>query len=232
MSKRETRTGEIRAATEDGTIEVLAVAYGVTDDYGTQFDRGTFTESLRGHLPVIAWAHSWDEPIGRATGWRETDEGLYLTARLDIGGAVPRADQAYEQARSGTLTDVSVGFMRRADEERDGVTVITKADLDEVSFVLRGAVPGAKVLAVRSARSGEVVDLTAVEEIARRVVAGDIDQATADEMARLLSAPPEPPNAGPSGANDGEPDPDPEPPIDEAAAELVAEAEQILDRSR
>ena len=61
------------------------------------------------------------------------------------------------------------------------------------------------------------------------MVAGDIDQATADEMARLLSAPPE---AGPSGANDGEPDPDPEPPIDEAAAELVAEAEQILDRGR
>ena len=234
MTKRETRTGEIRAATEDGTIEVLAVAYGVTDDYGTQFERGTFTDSLEQHLPVIAWAHSWDEPIGRATGFRETDEGLVLTARLDIGGAVPRADQAYEQARSGTLTDVSVGFMRRADEERDGVTVITKADLDEVSFVLRGAVPGAKVLAVRSARSGEVVDLTAVEEIARRVVAGDIDQATADEMARLLSAPPA---ATPLTEVDGD-----EvtgdgtgaalPPIDEAAAELVAEAEQILDRSR
>ena len=229
--KRETRTGEIRAAT-DGTIEILAVAYGVTDDYGTQFVRGTFTDSLEDRLPVIAWAHSWDEPIGKAVSYREADEGLYLTARLDIGGAVPRADQAYEQARSGTLTDVSVGFMRRADEERDGVTVITKADLDEVSFVLRGAVPGAKVLAVRSARSGEVVDLTAVEEIARRVVAGEIDQATADEMARLLSAPPAPPVEIKGDEVTGDGTGEALPPIDEAAAELVAEAEQILDRSR
>jgi len=221
--------GEVRAVADDGTIEVLAVAHGITDDYGTQFQRGTFTESLEERLPVIAWAHSWDEPIGKATGFRETDEGLYLTARLDIGQGIPRADQAYAQLRSGTLTDVSVGFMRRADEERDGVTVITKADLDEVSVVLRGAVPGARVLAVRSARSGEVVDLAAVEQIARRVVAGEIDQATADEMARLLSAPPEAP---PAAAPAVEPDPDPEPPIDEAAAELVAEAEQILDRGR
>lgn len=213
--------------TDDGTIEVLAVAFGVTDDYGTQFRRGTFTASLEERLPVIAWSHDWAEPIGKALSYREADEGLYLTCRLDIGQGITRADQAHAQLRSGTLTDVSVGFLRRASEQDGDVVVITEADLDEVSVVLRGAVPGAKVLAVRSARSGEVVDLTAVEEIARRVVAGDIDQATADEMARLLSAPPEPP-AAPAV----EPDLDPEPPIDEAAAEVLAEAEQILDRSR
>lgn len=234
--KRETRTGEVRAAGEDGTIEILAVAYNVTDDYGTQFRRGTFTASLERHLPVIAWAHSWDEPIGRATGFRETDDGLVLTARLDVGGAVPRADQAYEQMRSGTLTDVSVGFMRRASEQEGDVVVITEADLDEVSVVLRGAVPGAKVLAVRSARSGEVVDLAAVEEIARRKVAGEIDEATADEMARLLSAPPAGQDTTPDPSDldddhDVDLDLDADLP-DEAADELVAEAEQILNRSR
>lgn len=225
-AKRETRAGEIRAAA-NGIVEILAVTYLTTDDYNTQFQRGTFTESLEERLPVIAFGHQWTEPIGRATGFREADEGLYLTCRLDIGGNVPRADQAYEQALSGTLTDVSVGFVRRADEERDGVTVITKADLDEVSFVLRGAVPGAKVLAVRSARSGEVVDLSAVEEIARRVVAGDIDQATADEMARLLSAPPAEPDPEPADVDLPEPDGDVDLPD-----ELVAEAEQILERAR
>lgn len=234
--KRETRTGEVRAAGEDGTIEILAVAYNVTDDYGTQFRRGTFTASLERHLPVIAWAHSWDEPIGRATGFRETDDGLVLTARLDVGGAVPRADQAYEQMRSGTLTDVSVGFIRRASEQEGDVVIITEADLDEVSVVLRGAVPGAKVLAVRSARSGEVVDLAAVEEIARRKVAGEIDEATADEMARLLSAPPAGQDTTPDPSDldddhDVDLDLDADLP-DEAADELVAEAEQILDRSR
>ena len=150
--------GEVRAVADDGTIELLAVSYGITDDYGTQFQRGTFTESLEQRLPVIAFGHDWSDPIGRATAFREDDDGLYLTARLDIGGAVPRADQAYAQLRSGTLTDVSVGFMRTSSEDRDGHVMITKAELDEVSVVLRGAVPGAKVLAVRSARTGEMVE--------------------------------------------------------------------------
>lgn len=224
--------GEVRAVQEDGTIEILAVSYLVTDDYGTQFQRGTFTESLEQRLPVIAWSHSWDEPIGKALDYREADEGLYLTARLDIGQGIARADQAHAQLRSGTLTDVSVGFMRVASEDKGDYVMITKAELDEVSVVLRGAVPGARVLAVRSARSGEVVDLTAVEEIARRVVAGEIDQATADEMARLLSAPPAAdPDPADADVDIPEDDGDVDLP-DELTAEVLAEAEQILDRSR
>jgi len=232
--KRETRTGEIRATTDDGTIEILAVAYGVTDDYGTQFRRGTFTDSLEHHLPVIAWAHSWDEPIGRATGFRESDEGLYLTARLDIGGSVPRADQAYEQMRSGTLTDVSVGFMRRSDEEADGVTIITKADLDEVSVVLRGAVPGAKVLAVRSARSGEMVEVDAVVAIAKKKSAGEITEAEADEALRLLSAPPigTPPVESTDGTATGTDTGEGLPELDAVLAEADAALDLLTDRSR
>ena len=224
--------GEVRAVTDDGTIEILAVAFGVTDDYGTQFRRGTFTASLEERLPVIAWSHDWAEPIGKALSYRETDDGLYLTCRLDIGQGIARADQAHAQLRSGTITDVSVGFLRRASEQEGDVVIITEADLDEVSVVLRGAVPGAKVLAVRSARSGEVVDLGAVEEIARRVVAGEIDQATADEMARLLSAP-APADPDPSDADIDLPEDDGDADLpDELTAEVLAEAEQILDRSR
>ena len=182
--------GEVRAVTDEGTFEVLAVAYDIVDDYGTRFIKGVFNASLEQRLPVIAWAHDWAEPIGRATGWRETDEGLFITGRLDLGGSVERAKQAHEQMRSGTLTDVSVGFWRLADRTADdGVTEIIKGDLDEVSVVLRGAVPGAKVLAVRSVRSGEMVDMDAVIGIAKKKSAGEITEAEADEALRLLSAP-------------------------------------------
>lgn len=229
--KRETRNGEVRAAGDDGTIEILAVAYNVTDDYGTQFRRGTFTKSLEQHLPVIAWAHSWDEPIGRATGFREADEGLYLTARLDIGGSVPRADQAHEQMRSGTLTDVSIGFIRHASEQEGDVVVITEADLDEVSVVLRGAVPGAKVLAVRSARAAGL-DFEDAMEIAKRKAAGELSDAEADALIDLLSSGDAPPASAEGDEATGDGTGEVLPPIDEAAAELVAEAEQIINRSR
>lgn len=219
--------GEVRSVADDGTIEILAVSYLITDDYGTQFQRGTFTASLEERLPVIAFGHDWSDPIGRAVSYRETDEGLYLTARLDVGGAVPRADQAYQQMRSGTLTDVSVGFMRVSSEDRDGYTMITKAELDEVSVVLRGAVPGAKVLAVRSARTGEQVDLDAVVAIAAKKAAGEIDQATADEALAMLSSPPATPPEPPAAE-----EPEALPELVDALAEADAALASLTDRSR
>ena len=216
--------GEVRAVTDEGTLEVLAVAYNIVDDYGTRFIKGVFNDSLEQRLPVIAWAHDWSEPIGRATGWREDDDGLYITGRLDLGGSVERAKQAHEQMRSGTLTDVSVGFWRLADRTADdGVTEIVKGDLDEVSVVLRGAVPGARVLAVRSARSGEMVEVDAVVAIAEKVAAGDITQAAADEALRLLSAVPPSPPAG---------DPPSPPELDAVLAEADAALAALNDRSR
>ena len=224
--------GEVRSITEEGTFEVMAVAYSVVDDYGTRFIKGVFNESLDQRLPTIAWGHQWAEPIGRATDWHETDEGLFITARLDLAGDVPRAKQAHEQMLSGTLDDVSVGFWRLADRTADdGVTEIIKGDLDEVSVVLRGAVPGAKVLAVRSARTGEMVEVDSVVAIANKVAAGEISQAAADEALRLLSSPGTgaPPPTADTGTG-GEPDPAPE--LVAAEADADAALATLSDRGR
>lgn len=224
--------GEVRAVAEDGTIEVLAVVWGVVDDYGTRFVKGAFTESIEARLPTIAWAHDWSEPVGRAVSYRETDEGLFITARLDIGQGIARADQAYAQLKSGTLDDVSIGFWRLADRTaEDGVTEITEGDLDEVSVVLRGAVPGAKVMAVRSARTGEMIAVDSVVAIAEKVAAGEISQAAADEALRLLSSPGTgaPPPTADTGAG-GEPDPLPE--LVAAEADADAALATLSDRGR
>ena len=232
------------------TVTLQAIKPYVVDDYGSVWMPDTFDTDVQGRMaadpddtPALCWAHAWADPVGHGIDYTPTDDGPRLRFEFDEFDAVPRAKQADAQVRSRTIRDCSVGFShtkRRdpTDEERakwPGVTeVIYEAELDEVSLVLRGAVPGAKVLAVRSARSGEVVDLSAVEEIARRVVAGDIDQATADEMARLLSAPPAADPAAEAERLADDPDADlglpPDP--DDGLAELVAEAENILNRSR
>lgn len=231
--QRQHRTGEIRATQIDGqpegTIEVLAVAYGVVDDYGTRFVPGVFNESLEQRLPTLAWAHSWNEPIGRATAWREADEGLYLRLRLDLHDDVPRARQAWAQIESGTLDDVSVGFLRLADRTADdGVEEIVKAELDEVSVVLRGAVPGAKVLATRA--GGGTVDVDAAVVLGKKMAAGEVTFDEAVETLRLLS------DDGTPAEETGEGE-DPPSEIDaEAVAAAEAEADAALadatDRSR
>ena len=161
--------GEVRATAKDGReFEAIAVTYGTVDSYGSVWARGVFDASLRDRLPVVAWGHSWEEPIGRVTAWRNTDRGLLLTGRLSDPEAVPRAKQAAAQLRDRDLTDVSVGFSgarRRplTPEEEDrwpgAVEVIESATLDELSLVLRGAVPGASVTDVR--RQGRAMRWTA-----------------------------------------------------------------------
>lgn len=239
MKTRRHLRGEVRAVDQagEGTFEVLAVAYNVVDDYETRFVPGVFNESLEQRLPVIAWAHDWAEPVGRATGWRdEPAVGLWIPGRLDLGGSVPRAEQAYEQIRSGTLTDVSVGFWTTAKRTADdGITEIVKGELDEVSFVLRGAVPGAKVLAgsVRSRRSGELVDMDAVIGIAKMKAAGEITEAEADEALRLLSAPPlgTPPVESTDGTATGDGTGEALPELDAALAEADEALDLLTERS-
>lgn len=184
---REHRAAPVQAVDGDGrTFTARAVTYGVVDDYGTRFVKGVFTDSLARRLPVIAWSHDWAEPIGRATGWEERDDGLYITARLSDPEAVPRARQAAVQLADGTLDSVSVGFLRLEDRTGDdGVVDIVRGDLDEVSVVLRGAVPGAEVLSIRSARGA--VDLDALVAIAKRKAAGELSDAEAKAAVELLA---------------------------------------------
>lgn len=169
-----------------GEFEALVLPYGVVDTYGTVWEPGVFSESLGRRMPVLVWGHDWHEPIGRATAWREVREGpaagLYMTFRLSNPEVVTRAAQAYEQLRDGTLDNFSVGFIR--EEQRDaseeygpGVVAITRAQLDEVSIVIVGAVGGTRLLSVREQRRSLVVPMDAAERLLLALYAGEVDLA-------------------------------------------------------
>jgi HK97 family phage prohead protease len=173
------------AADSPGTVVARCVTYNAIDEYETIFDPGCFAESLRTRLPVFAWAHSWSEPIGRATRVvRDDTTALVLEFRLDLEGAVSRAQQAYEQLRSGTLGEFSVGFRGQSSYlDDDGVKHFSKAKLDEVSVVLAGAVPGTELLSVRSSRVVERDDYRARLLAQRR--SGRITRRQYDEALQL-----------------------------------------------
>jgi HK97 family phage prohead protease len=193
-------------------IQLRAITYNVVDSYGSLWKPGCLTEGVRARMPQLAWGHNWSDPIGRALDYEDdAAAGPALNFYLDDFDAVPRARQAYAQVNSGTIDECSVGFgwdyefrTPTAEEEQQypGVReVITKAELDEVSLVLRGAVPGAKVLALRS-RS--VVPADVAGDIIARFAAGTVDLADAlvEMKAAAVDAPT--PDAPPSG---GEPAP-------------------------
>lgn len=216
--QRETRAGliEIRAVDEGGKpgVSLHVIRPGVVDDYGSLWNPHCFDESLATRMPTLCWSHQWSEPLGPATGYTTSDDGPTVDFTFSDFDAVPMARRAHAQVVDGTIRDCSVGFsstQRRdpTDAERQqypGVReVIEKATLDEVSLVLAGAVPGAKVLAVRSAEGGTLtVDEDAFVAVARKVAAGDMT--VAEGKAALELAATGDPLDPPLGDQDDEPD--------------------------
>lgn len=160
VETREIRRGQVRAKAggKPGVTLKVITPY-VVDDYGSCFMPDTFDESLAKRGPVLCWSHDWEDPLGPYVGHRKDVDGTpiidFLFSSFD---AVPRARQAHAQVLDGTIRDCSVGFsntQRRKPTDAEaqkwpGVReIITKADLDEVSLVVRGAVPGATVLDAR-----------------------------------------------------------------------------------
>jgi HK97 family phage prohead protease len=178
------------------TVTLQACPPGVVDDYGSVWTPRTFDESLKRRLPVLCWGHDWSNPLGPGVEHQATSSGPVIKFRFSDFDAVPEARRAYAQVLDGTITDCSVGFSgatRRdpthSEQQRfPGVReVIEKANLDEVSLVLRGAVPDAKVLAVRSAR--ETIDEDFLMGIARKIASGEWTHARAYAEVERLSTP-------------------------------------------
>lgn len=159
QGRREVRRARVAPASDIAhTVTLHAIRPGVVDDYGSVWMADAFDESLARRLPALAWAHDWAQPIGRGIDYATSSDGPAITFAFDDFEDVPAARRAWSQVRSGTITDCSVGFSRVTrrpptdDELRrwpGAKEIILKADLDEVSLVLRGAVPGAEVLSVR-----------------------------------------------------------------------------------
>ena len=200
MTEQRARIGTVRAAEVDGEpgVTLHAVTPGVVDDYGSLWTPDVFDRSLGQRMPTLCWAHDWSEPLGPPTGFRTGPNGPEIDFRFSDFDAVPTARRDHAQISDGTIVDCSVGFSRvnggtRAptSEERDshpGIReIISEAGLEEVSLVLRGAVPGAKVLQVRSAAGVLGVDEEFVITLARKVAAGDMSKDEAD-TALLLAA--------------------------------------------
>lgn len=233
MTKREVRRAQVTAIEGDKPgVTLKVVRSGVVDEYGTLWAPDAFDKALGQRLPTLVWHHNWEEPLGPALGFRATPTGPEVDFAFSDFAAVPMARRAHAQVLDGTIRDASVGFVvpkggRREptdDEVRQypGVReVVEEADADEVSLVLRGAVPGAKVLAARSGRS---VDFDAVVELARRKVAGEISEDEARAALELLGEDAGDDGGGSGGGGEGKPvDPPPPPP------DLNAEIDAALD---
>lgn len=153
-----------------GEFDARAIAYGVVDLYRTIFDPGCCTRSLKGGLPDVRWGHKNgpDGIVGAVVDYRDSPTELDIIGQLMPPGTRRHTRQAWDGLRHRVLDEVSIGFRYKPETtyvDDNGVKHFTQIELDEVSLVMEAAVPGAKVLAVRTPTgSGAVAERLAAAE--------------------------------------------------------------------
>lgn len=231
-----------------------AVTYDTVDDYGTIWLPGCFNDGLGERMPTILYGHDWwtlEHVLGQGIDSRDVrtaDEfgppGCDVLVEFDDPEFVPMVRQAVYQVGKRTLRDVSVGFDRQEWLKKEDLApeqlalgaeeAMQQALMDELSLVVRGAVPGAqmrsrsfvvdghvlteapeRVEPVPESRS-EGVSFEDVIKVAKRRAAGELSLDEARAALELL---------------DGRSTPEPSVPADAAVAvgdgvaEVVAPAE-------
>ncbi|MGN5375919.1 HK97 family phage prohead protease [Sphingomonas hankookensis] len=152
---------DVKSLSEAGRIEGLAAGYGNIDAHGEVFAPGAFAKSIAaigsaGRAPAMLLHHDLRRPAGKWDAFAETRAGMTVAGSLALDAADGR--EAYALLKAGALGGLSVGF-RTIKERRGegGTTIITEAELFEVSLVSVPSNPITKISAVKAI--GDVRDL-------------------------------------------------------------------------
>jgi HK97 family phage prohead protease len=152
------------ANASQGVLEGVAALYDVLDRQNDMLLPGAFDESIEAFdagelvLPLLL-DHAL--AIGSITGLRDSPGGLIVTAQLALG--TDEAARVFELAKAGTVPLSPAFTMDDGDYtiQPDGVRVISRASLFEISAVSVGAIPGAGTTSVKrlATAGGEWRDL-------------------------------------------------------------------------
>lgn len=148
---------DIKAVSDDGTIEGYGSVFGVVDSYNEQVEPGAFAGSLaerrrKGQTVKMLWQHDSWQPIGVWDDIAEDSKGLYLKGRL-LKDVSPRAAEAYGLVKAGAMDGLSIGYrtiQTAPHDDKQGVLKLLKLDLREVSLVTFGANERARIESIKS----------------------------------------------------------------------------------
>ncbi|GAA2046320.1 hypothetical protein GCM10009800_37370 [Nocardiopsis rhodophaea] len=149
--------------TEDGVFEAIVATYD-KDSVGDKIAPGAFTKTLaewtvKGDPIPVIWSHKWtdlDAHIGVVEDAKETPEGLWVKARLDLDE--PKAAKAYKLLKGRRVTQFSFGYevpegggeWVEGKDGRPGYVALNEIKLFEVGPCLVGANQSTSLQAVKT----------------------------------------------------------------------------------
>lgn len=144
------------APDETGKFEGYGSVFNNVDLYGEKVVPGAFIDSLvarkrpgGGTKIRMFWSHDPAQPIGKWLDAAEDSKGLFMAGQLNLD--VQRAKEIHSLMKDEAIDGLSIGYrVQEADFADDGVLVLKKLDLLEVSVVSIPANPKATIDEVKS----------------------------------------------------------------------------------
>ncbi len=160
---------EIKGVTDEGVVSSYLSTFGNEDKGGDVVVKGAFAESLveDNGVVVCLWQHDYREPIGLLS-CAENDHGLLVEAKLDLN--VQRGKECLSLIKKGIIKSMSMGYITRKKEEKDGKRYLLNVKLMEGSFVTFPMNEGAAIL---GAKCEETVKVAPMEVIVNLKVTMD-----------------------------------------------------------
>lgn len=150
---------EFKALGEEssGQFEAIVAVFNNVDRGGDMILPGAFTDTLAAWdakgdpIPVI-YSHQWDNldaHIGKVIEAKETDDGLYVKAQLDM--SEPFAARVYKKMLGRTLKEFSFAYdvAPGGGNQNEDVYELSALDLLEVGPTLVGMNPDTQLIAVK-----------------------------------------------------------------------------------
>lgn len=150
---------EVKAITEDEDyffFEGYASTFGDIDLGNDEVQRGAFADDVKAKMAVpgeaklpALWQHEHDEPVGAFSVLQEDRVGLFVKGRM------PKADtfvsgRVVPQMRVGSVKAMSIGYTVVEWAMRDGVRLLEKLKLWEISLVTTPMNPKAVITGLKS----------------------------------------------------------------------------------
>lgn len=140
---------------ENGVFSGYASVFGVVDSYGEVVEKGAFLDSLALKMPKLLWQHTWKQPIGYYLEAYEDNYGLFVKGQLLIDD-ITTAKEAFALLKTNSIDGLSIGYNIIEEElAENGIKILRKLDLLEVSIVTFPANQEATILSVKSENEAE-----------------------------------------------------------------------------
>lgn len=148
---------------EEGVFEAIVSVFGNVDSYGDRVVKGAFANTLAeweasGDPIPVYWSHRMDDPdfnIGHVLEAKETDEGLWVKAQIDLES--PKAAQVFRLLKGRRVTQFSFAYdiesyrVVKGADDADSVWELEQLKLYEVGPTPIGANQETELLTVKAA---------------------------------------------------------------------------------